>query len=145
VRSGYEQNLNNLTGSGIPVSNAFFLGGYTTVRGYTGNGNDRIPSNNQFPLTSNFNQLVVPKESDYVLLKSELRFPIREPLGAVLFWDAGQVNIQKYNFMDPFKQSVGVGLRVNTPLGPISLDYGHKLNPETGQSNYAWHLFIGTF
>ncbi len=145
VRSGYERNIDPLAGSGIPVSNAFFLGGYTTVRGYTGNGGDRIPSSTQFPLTSNFNQLVVPAESDYVLLKSEFRFSIRDPIGGVIFWDAGQVNVQNFHFTDPFKQSIGVGFRVNTPLGPISVDYGHKLNPETGQSNYAWHLFIGTF
>jgi len=146
VRGGYERNLNSLDGSAIPLSYAFFLGGYTTVRGYSGTGNDRIPNGNEFPVsTSTINQLIVPTYSDYFLIKSEIRYPIVDPVGGVIFYDAGQVDIGGQTFYNPYRQSVGLGLRINTPVGPLSLDYGRKLNQQPGEGPDAWHLFIGTF
>jgi outer membrane protein insertion porin family len=160
VRGGWEESLSDLTavhpptintsGSGIPISYAYFLGGPTTVRGYTGTNGDTIPSNAQFPITTsngqiNLNQIIIPSQSDFILLKSEIRFPIHDIFGGVVFCDAGEVDIAGYPFTDPFKVSIGLGLRINTPLGPLALDYGHKLNPDPGLSNYAWALSIGTF
>jgi outer membrane protein assembly complex protein YaeT len=144
VRGGYERNY--IEGSGIPLSYAFFLGGYTTIRGYSGTNSDRIPNGNELPI--NDTTVFAPPAtsySDYYLLKSEIRYPIVDPLGGVVFWDAGEVDIGGLPFHSPFRQSIGVGLRINTPVGPLSLDYGHKLDQQDGEGPDAWHLFIGTF
>ena len=161
IRSGYVKNLSDEPGSGVPSSFAFFLGGYTSVRGYSGTADDRIPNNIEFP-TDDDDQLIIEKESTFYLLKSEIRFPLWEdPFGGALFYDAGRVDILGYDpanpskkeFDHPIRQSIGVGLRINTPVGAISLDYARKLNPLSFQvgaekrreSPDQWHLSIGTF
>ena len=48
--------------------------------------------------------------------------------------------------LDNFRHSAGPGLRYMTPVGPISLDYGFKLDRRTGESIGEVHFSIsGTF
>jgi outer membrane protein insertion porin family len=56
-------------------------------------------------------------------------------LGAVrrAFIDAGS---------DGFRSSVGLGLRYITPIGPMGLLYGHKLNRKDGESAGRVHFSI---
>ncbi|OFZ19935.1 MAG: hypothetical protein A2Z20_07785 [Bdellovibrionales bacterium RBG_16_40_8] len=144
-RAGYEKNLSALPGSGVPISFAFFLGGNTTVRGYSGTRGDRFPNSREFP-NDTASQLIIHGESSVYLVKSELRFPIfKDPWGGVIFYDGGRVNIQGYDFKEPFRQSAGIGLRLNTPMGPISVDYAKKLNQQRSEDLYEWHISIGTF
>lgn len=149
IRGGYEENLSALDGSGIPISFSFFLGGYSTIRGYSGTANDRIPSavdgGGIFPADDE-SQLIIPTSSTFYLLKSEVRFPLwKDPFGGVLFYDAGQVDVEGIKFLRPYRQSVGIGIRINTPVGPISLDYARKIAPLEEESPDHWHLSIGTF
>jgi outer membrane protein insertion porin family len=148
ISAGYVKNLSREVDSGVPFTFAFFLGGYSTVRGYTGSANDSIPNSIDFPVPrDNTNQLIIPGESTFHLFKSELRFPLPiDPLGGVIFYDAGEVDIQGVSINNPLKQSVGIGFRVNTPVGPISIDYAKKLNTTfKGESPDQWHISIGTF
>ena len=93
-------------------------------------------------------------------MKSELRYPIYGVIGGVLFTDIGNVRINKSatnaGYDGPDKQTYGVGIRINTPVGPLSLDYARKidvqcLTRDTGgacslrESPDQWHLSIGTF
>ena len=41
------------------------------------------------------------------------------------------------------KTSIGTGLRYETLVGPIRLDWGYKLNREPGDSPWRFHLTIG--
>jgi outer membrane protein insertion porin family len=60
--------------------------------------------------------------------QAELRFPLVWGLGGVLFQDAGQV-WQDYDTVRlPLLYTAGTGLRYDTPIGPIRLDVGWKLN-----------------
>jgi outer membrane protein assembly factor BamA len=146
LRGGYGKNLSTEVDSGIPYTFAFFLGGVNTIRGYSGFGNDRIPSEREFAVLDQTDQLIIPKETHYYLIKSEIRFPlVKDPFGAVVFYDAGEVGIQGYTFEQPFKQSAGIGIRINTPVGPLSLDYARKINPLDVEDKDHWHLSIGTF
>ena len=43
-----------------------------------------------------------------------------------------------------FRRSAGLGLRYNTPVGPIALDYGIKLDRRDGESFGRLHFSIGT-
>lgn len=146
VRGGYERNLSKEPGSGIPRLYAFYLGGYTTIRGYSGVDEDQIPPSSIFPSTQ---ELIIPDDSTFFLYKSELRYPIYGFLGGVLFYDAGRVNIAGNTTMEndprPLKESAGIGIRINTPVGPLSLDYARKLYPGPGESPDHFHLSIGTF
>jgi len=55
----------------------------------------------------------------------ELTFPIVEKARGALFYDNGFVNVNPwdYNFND-FSADVGLGLRLDLPIGPLRIDYG---------------------
>ncbi len=118
----------------IPISKRFFLGGRTTVRGF---GLDSIG----------------PKGADgtptggdtYVNLNTEVRFPIYKSIGGLLFLDAGNVWLKRSETVDVLnlRSSAGVGLRYLTPIGPLSLDAGWKLDQKAGESEWEWHFTIG--
>ncbi len=55
----------------------------------------------------------------------EVTFPIVEKARGALFYDNGFVNVNPwdYNFND-FSADVGIGLRLDLPIGPLRIDYG---------------------
>lgn len=161
LRSGYLTNLSDAKCSGsstdcngVPVSHAFLLGGFSTVRGYDfASTNNRIPKstdeetptgNSRLPVTS-ANRKVIKTDSHYYMIKTELRFPIYGDFGGVVFYDGGAVLVSGYEFEDPYRESVGFGFRYNTPVGPVSMDIGFKLDPQEDESATDFHFSIGTF
>ncbi|MBQ0067794.1 MAG: BamA/TamA family outer membrane protein, partial [Phascolarctobacterium sp.] len=94
----------------LPLSQRFTMGGSETLRGYE---DDQFRGNSMLKGTL------------------EYRFPIIKKIQGVLFNDNGYAWDKR--FEDKFdlgksKSSVGVGLRINSPLGPIRLDYGWGSN-----------------
>ena len=106
----------------VPGSERFFAGGDTSVRGYA---LDRlgIPfktiDTNGFPTGGNA----------VIVLNAELRVPVIGGLGAVGFMDAGQVfnRVSDFDF-GQIKPTAGMGLRYQSPIGPIRVDLGFKLD-----------------
>ena len=77
----------------------------------------------------------------------EYRVPLIKKVQGVIFTDAGYAWSKDYdesNFeLGLMKYSAGVGLRINSPLGPLRLDYGIPLN---GGDGGVFHFsFGGTF
>jgi outer membrane protein assembly complex protein YaeT len=105
----------------IPIFKRFFLGGADTVRGYSFQG---LP-----PLDENGNPLGGVSS---FLANLELRYPIYKELSGVVFVDMGVLDESpfRYNFGD-MRYTSGLGLRYNTIVGPVRLDFGYKLNPPT--------------
>ncbi len=113
----------------LPFFEQFFLGGSESLRGYT---EDRFWGNN-------------------VLLASvEYRRPMGNRITAVLFGDVGDAWGSESEFQFTNKKlrtefvqtsglqlqpSLGLGLRVATPIGPIRLDYGYGL--EGGRVHFS--------
>ncbi len=116
----------------IPLIERFFLGGRATVRGYSNDalgpkGDDDNPTGgNVFALTN-----------------AELRFSLGKGFGLVTFIDAGNVWKTIDDVQDELKYTAGAGLRYNTPVGPIRVDYGHKMNKEEGDSSGEVHFSFG--
>lgn len=104
----------------IPIYDRFFLGGGNSVRGYAERGVG--------PKDANGNPL-----GGKVSLQgnAELRFPIYKSLRGALFLDGGQV-ADTLRGAGPanWKYGAGGGLRYRTPVGPVRLDFGYKLNPD---------------
>jgi outer membrane protein insertion porin family len=81
----------------------------------------------------------------------ELRFPIWpgmkgfwSNLGGVVFFDTGEVSKQPHDWRgEDFFYSVGGGLRLGTPVGPIRLDVGHVLNPTDFEKTVRVHFSVG--
>ena len=154
IRGGYVENLSDKAGSGVPDSYAFFLGGFSTVRGFDSfESDERIPPKYELPTSSN-NQLIISTNSNYHLFKSEVRFPLYNKWGGVLFYDAGTVIIAGSDQRKPFRQSAGFGLYYDTPFGPVNLQVGYKLDRQepfivdgrrVDESPYKFHFSIGVF
>ncbi len=151
LRGGYVANLSRDEGSGVPVSQAFFLGGLSSIRGFGGsNERERIPPNYELPFQRT-SQLLISRDSHYGLFRSEMRFPFFAEHGGVVFYDGGFVQVTGFNFSRPFRQAVGFGYRYNTPMGPVALDLAFKINPIRDQERgifedpFRIHFSIGTF
>jgi len=116
----------------LPLVERFFLGGRTTVRGYN-------------------NDTLGPKGADdtptggnvYGLINGEFRVPIRKGFSLVTFLDAGNVWQLFEDVNAELKYTAGIGLRYKTPVGPVSIDYGHKMNKEEGESSGELHFSFG--
>lgn len=140
VHGGYLKDLETQR-EGIPFDKrGFLLGGRTTIRGFE--------SSEFFPTTGDIGASYRLKtSSSYQLVKSELRFPIsmKYDLAGALFYDGGRVQIEGVNLAYDWRDAVGFGIRYNTPVGPLSLEYAQKLNKKASESDGAFHLSVGVF
>jgi outer membrane protein insertion porin family len=65
----------------------------------------------------------------------EYRFPVAKKVYGVVFGDAGRA-WSGINGGNSWKKSFGVGVRMNTPLGSVRLDYGK--GDETGRFHFSF-------
>jgi outer membrane protein assembly factor BamA len=145
LRLGAEQEF---AGSRVPLSELFFSGGGSTLRGFPldGAGPQRSVSVCGNPSDASTCSLIqVPTGGrELVIINSEFRIPvpIKKGLGVVAFYDGGNV-FQHVGFSDfgsSYSNSVGVGLRYATPIGPVRVDLGRNLSPLPGIK--ATQIFI---
>jgi outer membrane protein insertion porin family len=144
VRGGYLYPLKT-NDDGIRFDKkGFILGGRSTVRGFE--------STEFFPNTDVLGaSFRLTGGSSYELFKSEFRFPLmkKSDLSGALFYDGGRVNIDDLssaiNYNAEWRDSVGIGIRYNLPIGPLNLEYAHKLNKKSYESDGAFHLSVGVF
>lgn len=91
----------------VPYSALYTLGGADTLRGF---------EDDQFRGKKMYNATL------------EYRVPIFNKVTGVLFTDMGDAwdapNVTWYDSDKSFNISVGAGVRISTPIGPIRLDYG---------------------
>ncbi len=139
-RGGYIDNLQK-SNFGVPFDKrGFILGGRSTIRGYE--SEEFFPSIDQIGVNFKLRTF-----STYNLIKSEFRFPLwkSESFSGALFYDGGEVSIDQLNLADRYRDSAGIGLRYNTPVGPINLEYARKLDRKNYESDGAFHLSVGVF
>jgi outer membrane protein insertion porin family len=157
VRGGYLTNLSYWGNSGIPAQEAFFLGGRTTIRGFDpSNQEERIPNNYALGVTD-LTQFYVNCDTYFYLIKTELRFPIWGRVGGAIFYDGGAVVINQPSVVDPnpYRDAVGVGLRIGTPVGPLNLEIAWKLQrrvlltyadgTQRIEAPYQFYVSLGAF
>jgi outer membrane protein assembly factor BamA len=153
LRMGLEQPFGS---SSVPLSETFFSGGGSTLRGFPLNGagpqhvitacGDPADQSTCAPIT-------VPVGGPQLLIvNSELRVPIPvsfplvgRNLGIALFYDGGNVfpTIGFHNFGANYSNSIGGGLRYKTPVGPIRIDVGHNLNAPPGIKSTQFFITLG--
>jgi outer membrane protein insertion porin family len=105
----------------LPASERFYAGGDNTVRGFA---LDRLGT----PETIDADGF--PKGGHGLLvLNAELRVPVRGGFGVVGFLDAGNVFVHASDFsLGDVRASAGFGIRYRSPVGPIRVDLGFKLD-----------------
>lgn len=120
----------------LPASERFFAGGDTTIRGFALDtvGTPGTISERGFPTGGNA----------VLILNGELRVPVWGDVGAAFFIDGGNVFRRVTDFaIDELRGSVGFGVRYRSPIGPIRLDMGFKLDPRDGERRRVLHFSIG--
>ncbi len=118
----------------IPISQRYYLGGRTTVRGFRehslgprGNGDAVIGGD--FSLLNNF----------------ELRYFPGPTTSLHLFFDQGNVFLQDDEIdLDELRYSTGIGVRYLSPIGPIGFDIGHPLDEKSGEPSVRFHFQVGS-
>ncbi len=113
----------------LPISERFFSGGATTLRGFQ--FEQAGPQGVLEPRNANELPTLVPLGGDALaIFNFELRYPLSQRLTLVPFYDLGNVFRKASDFkFKGMTNTVGVGLRFNTPVGPIGVDYGYLLDP----------------
>ncbi|WP_414715022.1 BamA/OMP85 family outer membrane protein [Sporomusa sp.] len=99
----------------MPESGEFSVGGADTLRGY---------EDDEF-------------EGDKMLAASvEYRFPVVSKVQGVVFSDIGNAWDGEGYKLDDLNASVGVGIRVTTPIGPIKIDYAQ--GSQGGRTHFSF-------
>ncbi len=114
----------------VPIYKRFFAGGASTIRGY----HERKVG----PLDTNDD----PIGGEALFVGSiEYTYPLADFLKVATFYDVGNVWKKNSDFFkeegdrEAFYSSIGIGLRVKTPIGPVSVDYGWPLDTEPGEED----------
>lgn len=118
-------------GGGVPIFDRLYLGGANNLRGF------------------NFREVGPVDEDDNPIggnslgyLTVELTFPIISRVRGAVFGDAGFVNRDAYDFStSSVNADIGIGLRLDLPIGPIRIDYGipviyESFNGPPGKFNF---------
>jgi outer membrane translocation and assembly module TamA len=108
----------------LPASERFFGGGDTTVRGFALDrlGTDETLDSQGFPQGGN----------GLMVINAELRAPYWKGLGLVGFLDAGNVYRRAIDIgVGDLRVATGFGVRYRSPLGPLRVDLGFKVDPRT--------------
>ncbi len=130
-RLGFAETL--IYGQELPLSERFFAGGASTVRGYE---EDTLG-----PKDSSGN----PVGGELMFVANvELRLDLYRNLEGVAFLDAGNVWRKPVDFdFGEIRETAGLGIRYQTPVGPARLDVGYKLDRLPGEDSYRVHFTLG--
>lgn len=135
----------------VPLNERFFTGGADSLRGFPINGagpQRPLPVCTDPSNPSTCTLISVPVGGNMLfIVNSEARFPlpVHHDLGGVFFYDGGNVysSIRLSQFTGNFTHSVGVGLRYNTPVGPIRFDFGYRISNVPGVKATQYFVTLG--
>lgn len=104
-------------GDGVPIFERLYLGGANNLRGF--NFREVGPVDNKDnPIGGN----------SLAYITFELTFPIIPRVRGAVFSDFGYVNSGAYDFSSSnLNADIGVGVRLDLPIGPIRVDYGYPV------------------
>ncbi|MEM9079633.1 MAG: BamA/TamA family outer membrane protein, partial [Verrucomicrobiota bacterium] len=124
--------LASLDQNGFPIDLRYFWGGANSVRSFP--ARQLGPNINGFPTGG---------EAFWYSNVEYIR-KIAGPLSAVAFLDAGSLDQSAASWpsLDP-RLALGLGIRLDLPIGPVRIEYGRSLNPAPEDPPGAFHFAIG--
>ena len=121
----------------VPIYERFFLGGINNLRGWK--WADIGPRDSHGDVVGGYH---------YMVLTGEILFPLVDKYGirGVTFFDAGNSYREKEDIdFSSFRTDAGVGLRWNSPMGPLRIEWAYNLDPKPKEDNYQWQFSAGAF
>ncbi len=107
----------------VPISERFFAGGSTSLRGFDLDLAGPLDPVTNKPLGGNA----------LVILNAELRIPVSGNFALAPFYDTGNVFARIKDIgLSRFSNTIGFGVRYKTPFGPLRVDLGFNLSPPPG-------------
>ena len=121
----------------IPVPERFFAGGTSTHRAFT-RDNLGIPG-------ETLNDAGIGEGGNFMLIgNAEWRIPVAGGFEVALFVDAGNVWADPTNInLGQIRTGAGIGLHYLTPVGPLRIEYGLKLDRKPGEDAGAFAFSVG--
>jgi outer membrane protein insertion porin family len=120
-------------GSEVPIFERLYLGGANNLRG--------------FPYREVGPQDVTGEPiggQSMARATVEWTFPIVEKARGAIFYDTGFVNSDAWSFgFKHIASDVGVGIRLNLPIGPLRLDYGYPLQRDGYNGGGHFNFSVG--
>jgi outer membrane protein insertion porin family len=123
---------------GVPLYDKLFLGGANDMRGFrfrrVGGRGRVIDSASREPIGG---RTLARATAEYTA-------PVIDKVRAAVFYDAGFVNAEAYDFSgSAYNADAGIGLRLDLPIGPVRIDYGVPLenDPRLQDSQRGWFQF----
>ncbi len=121
------------SGSDVPIFERLYLGGSNNLRGF--------PFRQVGPLDVNGEPL---GGNTMARTTVELTFPIIEKARGAIFYDTGFVNGAAWSFgFDHIASDVGVGLRLDLPIGPLRIDYGYPIQRDGYNGGGKFNFSVG--
>lgn len=132
IHHGVLFSLNN-PDSSVPFNKRFFPGGENSIRGYReGEASFRNPEG------------IFTGAASMTLGTLEVERVLMGDLLLVGFWDGLLQGERESDYPgNAFLHSAGIGLRFNSPVGPVRLEYGHNLKPREADPDGTLHLSLG--
>jgi translocation and assembly module TamA len=120
----------------IAPSRRFYAGGGGSVRGY---GFQKLG-----PRDPIFDDPIGGKSLAEFSIEARVRTGLfGGALGIVPFIDAGNIYTSSVPKLDDLRFGAGIGVRYYTSFGPIRVDVGTPLNPESGDDKIAVYVSLG--
>ncbi len=133
---GYINILGADDNTSVPLYDRYFLGGINSLRGF------------KWATVGPYDGPYIIGGTNYGLGTVELLFPLIESIGmrGVFFFDAGNAFLTMQDFkISDFRTDAGAGIRWNSPLGPLRIEWGYNLDPQPGESQYQFQFSAGAF
>jgi outer membrane protein insertion porin family len=119
---------------GIPITQRFYLGGRTTVRGFK--------ENSLGPLGDNG---AVIGGDTLLMEKNQFQYLVTDSFSTHTFIDIGNVYLRHESFdLADLRSSTGFGFQYISPIGPIGFDVGYPLDREPNEDVYRIHFSVGS-
>ncbi len=127
-------------GETMPNYERFFMGGSNDLRGF---------SFDEVGPLDKYNRSMGGTQS--LLINTELQYEIFKNFRALVFYDRGNVYGTGFDTsststsmsLSKMRHAVGIGVRFFSPIGPIGLAYGWKLDKRPGERDGDFHFTMG--
>ena len=120
-------------GTDVPIFERLYLGGSNNLRGF--------PFREVGPQDEN-GEPIGGKTMWRTTI--EWTFPIIEKARGAIFYDTGFVNSEEWSFgFNHIASDVGIGLRLDLPIGPLRLDYGWPLQRDGYNGGGRFNFNVG--